>query len=153
MPRAWRIVKHSLAARAFEGEGARLYGGRWNSPGVAVVYLAESRALAMLEVLVHLGDEELLKSFVLVGVEYEARHCKHVEAAILPKNWTTTPAPAALRQIGDEWCTSKRSPLLSVPSAVVPSERNLLLDPNHPAFSELSISKPERIAFDPRLRR
>ena len=70
MPVAWRIVKASRAASAFDGEGARLYGGRWNSPGHALVYTAENVSLAALELLVHLQESALLASYLLLSVRF-----------------------------------------------------------------------------------
>ena len=87
MLRAWRIVKERHSKAAFDGEGARLYGGRWNSPGVPMVYLAENRSLALLEILVHTGNEELLQSYVLFEVSYDGRHVAELDASRLPARW------------------------------------------------------------------
>src|ERR1051326_2950217 len=100
MPRAWRIVKKRLARRtgtAFDGEGARVHGGRWSSPGIPLVYLAESRALALLEVLVHVMDERILAQFVLFEVEYQKRHRVDLDEAELPGGWAASPAPTSLK--------------------------------------------------------
>lgn len=151
MPSAWRIVKRSLAARAFDGEGARLHGGRWNSPGVPVVYLATSRSLALLEILVHLDDAEVLRrSYVLIEVEYGARFRRDLTVARRPEGWDESPAPATTRAVGDAWVERAESPLLGVPSAIVPAEFNLLLNPRHPDVRRLKIGKPEPLRIDPR---
>jgi RES domain-containing protein len=150
MPSAWRIVKARYAKSAFDGEGARLYGGRWNSPGVPMVYLAENRSLALLEVLVHLSDEAV-SSFVLIEVEYRANDVEEIAPEALPRGWASS--IARTRELVDAWVRSKRTPLLSVPSALVPQERNLLLDPRHPRARSLTLGKPEAIALDPRLAR
>ena len=68
---AWRITKQKHAKSAFSGEGARIYGGRWNSPGTPIIYTAQSQALAVLEVLVHLDSPELLKRYSLFEVEMD----------------------------------------------------------------------------------
>src|SRR4026209_1137345 len=132
MLRAWRIAKERHSKAAFDGEGARVNGGRWDSPGAPVVSLAESRALALLEILVHVEREELLQSYVLFELAYDERHVVELDAALLPRGWNGYPAPARLREIGDAWCKSGQSPLFSVPSVVVPEEHNLLLNPAHP---------------------
>lgn len=151
MASAWRIVKSKHAGSAFDGEGARTYGGRWNSRGTPVVYLAESRALALLEVLVHLHDIALLEHYVRFGVEYHGRLCTQLERASLPEAWNASPPPAELARLGDEWVASRRSALLRVPSAVVPEEHLVLLNPAHPDVDKLSIGPPEPLALDPRL--
>jgi RES domain-containing protein len=153
MATAWRIVKRRHAARALEGDGARLYGGRWNPPGVRVAYLAESRALALLEVLVHLGESAALAGFVALGVEVDSRRLERVEESALPARWWSSPAPAALQALGAEWLASRRSLWLSVPSAIVPAERILLLNPEHPAAARLAAGEPEAFRLDPRLSR
>lgn len=150
--RAWRIVRAKLAANAFDGEGARLFGSRWTSPGVRVVFAAESRALAMLEMLVHLGDEWSHLRYVLFEVDIDERDVERLDDATLPAEWRRFPAPHGLRALGDAWAASKRSLAWSVPSAVVPQERNLVLNPAHPRFAELAPRGPVPIDLDPRLR-
>jgi RES domain-containing protein len=151
MPSAWRIVKRQHAARAFDGEGARLYGGRWSSPGTPLVYLAESRSLALLEILVHLHDEAVLARYVRFEVGYRDAHRAELDPATLPASWRESPPPPALARIGDEWVAARRSLLLAVPSAIVPEERVLLLNPAHPRMGELAIAGPEPVRIDPRL--
>jgi RES domain-containing protein len=146
---SWRITKRKHARHAFNGEGAREFGGRWNNPGIAVVYTAQSQSLAALEMLVHLDSPGLLESYVLFEVEIDEALVQQV--ARLPKNWKGDPPPAQIRAIGDEWALAARSVALRVPSALVPSENNFLLNPNHPDFARLRIGKPIRFRFDPRL--
>lgn len=148
---AWRMVKRKLAKGAFSGEGARRFGGRWNSPGVAIIYAAESQSLAALEIAVHLEALELLDEYVVFEVEIDERLVRRVEAAQLPGRWRGDPPPARLQAIGDSWATSGTSAVLQVPSAMVPSEHNFLLNPRHPDFSKLHIGSAVRFLFDPRL--
>lgn len=150
--RAWRIVRAKHAANAFDGEGARLFGSRWTSSGVRAVFAAESRALAMLEMLVHLGDEWGNVRYVLFEIDVDERDVERLDAATLPAQWRRFPAPVALRAIGDAWVKSARSLALSVPSVVVPQERNLVLNPAHPGFAKLAPQGPVPIELDPRLR-
>jgi RES domain-containing protein len=151
MPVGWRIVKAARAATAFDGEGARLYGGRWNSPGHALVYTAENVSLAALELLVHLQESALLASYALLPATFPAAAVTALDAAALPARWKTWPAPARLRQLGDAWLAEGRSAVLAVPSAVVPAERNYLLNPAHPDFRKVTLGAPQRFAFDRRL--
>lgn len=150
---AWRIVKRKLARDAFSGEGARQFGGRWNRPGVAMVYTAGSRSLAALEIIVHLDAPDLLAEYVVIGVEIDDRLLTRVDEAALPKRWWADPAPAKLQDMGDAWAASNASVALEVPSATITAESNFLLNPGHPDFGKLRIGKPERFRFDPRLAR
>jgi RES domain-containing protein len=148
---AWRITKRKHVKTAFSGSGARKYGGRWNSPGSAVVYSAQTQSLAVLEMLVHMDGPELLQRYVLLGVELEESLVREVGLADLPRNWRADPAPIGLRKIGDEWIAIGASPVLRVPSTLVPAESNFLLNPAHPEFEKLIIGEPIAFDFDQRL--
>jgi len=148
---AWRITKQKHAKTAFTGDGARLYGGRWNSPGTPVVYTAESQSLAVLEMLVHLDSTEILTKYVLFQVEIDTSHIEPVDKAKLPRNWKADPAPERVRAIGDAWIARGDSAVLRVPSALVPGESNFLLNPGHSDFPRLTIYKPLSFRFDPRI--
>jgi RES domain-containing protein len=148
---AWRIVKRKFRNVAFTGEGAHRYGGRWNSKGVAVVYVAESQSLAALEMLAHLDSAEVLRYYLAIPVSFDSRLVMDVDVSSLPKNWKGYPAPRNLRAIGDAWVSSGKHVVLRVPSVIVPSERNFLLNPSHPEYANLVIGEPARFSFDPRL--
>lgn len=151
MVTGWRIVKSRRVRSAFDGEGARLYGGRWNSPGTRVVYVAGSVSLAVLEVLVHLGDAGVLSSYSLCGVEFDDGLIEPLDRSRLPHDWRSYPAPPGLRRIGDAWVRDGSSAVLEVPSAVVEQESNYLLNPQHPDFASVNVGKPEPFGFDERL--
>ncbi len=153
MPTAWRIVKATRARSAFDGEGARRHGGRWNSPGVRLVYTAESASLAALELLVHLQASRLLAAYALVPARFDAALVETVAARDLPPRWREYPAPVALQEIGDGWARGRRTAVLQVPSSVVPVESHFLINPDHPEFRQIAIGAPERFELDPRLRR
>ena len=147
----WRICPAQRARGAFSGDGARLYGGRWNSPGVRLIYTSATRSLAALEVLVHTDDPSDLAAlnYVVIPVEIPERHIR--EVAALPRSWWVYPALPANARLGGRWIESGASPVLRVPSAAVRAEWNYLLNPAHPAFGSLRIGKAERFAFDSRL--
>lgn len=151
MLQAWRIVKRRHADKAFDGEGARLYGGRWNSPGVPVVYLAESRALAALEILAGLQSRESLQAYVLIKVRFEKKLVEQLPLDSLPGKWRTSPPQPDTQALGDLWVREARSAVLRVPSAVIPDEFNFLLNPAHPEFVTIEVSKPISFDLDPRL--
>jgi len=146
---AWRITRARKAADAFSGEGARRFGGRWNSPGVRMVYTAGSRSLAILEVLAHLTTSAPLNHYLLYRIECEEALVQVL--ADLPPGWDAEPPTAASQSAGDAWVASATHPVLSVPSAVVPEERNYLLNPAHPEFARIVIAKPAAYRIDPRL--
>ena len=148
---AWRITKRKHVKAAFSGGGAREYGGRWNSPGIAIVYTAQTQSLAVLEMLVHMDGPELIQRYALIGVEIEESFVS--EPSDLPRNWRADPAPVELRRIGDEWVEGAASAVLRVPSTLVSAESNFLLNPAHPDFRKLVIGDPASFHFDQRLAR
>lgn len=150
--RVWRLCRKPYAA--FDGEGARLYGGRWTPPGLAVVYTAASVALAMAEYLVHLEPREAPPDLVLVAADFPADLAlTSIVAGDMPPRWRRYPAPEALGRMGSRWVEEGTTAVLRVPSAVVPQESNYLLNPRHPDFRRIKIGRPEAFSFDPRLRR
>lgn len=148
---AWRLVKPRHAAAALSGEGARLHGGRWNSPGTRVAYASDSIALATLEVLAHLQSTTMLQAYSLVSVRFPAESVEVVESGALPARWRRFPSPPENQAIGDRWAAERRSLVLRVPSAIIPAAGNFLINPSHPEFEKVVVGGPERFAFDPRL--
>jgi RES domain-containing protein len=151
MPRVWRIVKHRHAENAFDGEGARRNGGRWNGKGVPMVYCAESASLAVLEMLVHVGAASLLPAYSLATAEVADELIDRLGEDELPPAWRCSPPPSELQLLGDEWVASGRSAALAVPSVVVPWETNYLLNPAHPQFDAIRLETPRRFDLDERL--
>lgn len=151
MPTAWRIVKTRFAARAFDGEGARLNGGRWNSVGVQMVYTAGSISLAVLELVVHLETTDVLPSYSLCEVHFDEDFVTRLDRMRLPANWADSPPPPDLLTIGDAWIAGQLSVVLEIPSAVIESENNYLINSSHPDFKSLTIGRPRPFSLDPRL--
>ena len=149
----WRLVKTRYAATAFDGEGARVSGGRWNSPGTRVAYASSNSALAVLEVLVHMTAGSVLPGYSLVRASIPDSCVEELPVSDLPKNWNTSPVPPEVQSIGDAWVRSGRALALRVPSAIVPGSYNALINPDHPAFAELTVASVEAFAFDHRLAR
>ncbi len=147
----WRICAARRAATAFDGEGARLYGGRWNGKGVALVYGSSSLSLATLELYVHFDPLTAPAAYVSFRASLPDGLAERVEASKLSKRWRDYPAPSELQDIGGEWASSLRTVALLVPSAVTPIEDNVLLNPRHPAFAKLEIGPRQVFAFDPRM--
>ena len=148
---AWRIVKAKYAATAMTGAGAKRYPGRWNRFGEAVVYAAGSQSLAILEMLVHLEANDPLSKYALLRIEIPESLIARTKTGRLPRNWKADEIPESTRQFGSEWFTSLRSCVLEIPSVIVDSEMNYLINPLHPHVSKLVIGKAEPFRFNPRL--
>lgn len=149
--RVWRLCVGQHAAP--DGEGARLFGGRWNPPGAAVVYASATLSLATLEYLVNLDSDLFPENLVAVSADIpSALDIQSVAVGDLPANWREYPGPDVLPVIGATWAAARQAVILSVPSAVIPEERNYLLNPAHPHFSRICWNTPEPFQFDPRLR-
>ena len=153
MINAWRIVKAKHQDRAFDGEGARVAGGRWNSPGLAAIYTAQSAALAALEMLVHLNSGALLSSYVLIPCSFSERVVLRLDRTRLPTRWRAHPAVPQLQLLGDAWLKNGPSAVLEVPSVIIPSESNYLLNPEHADFASVSLGPAQPFDLDARLMR
>ena len=148
----WRLCRARHAQSAFDGEGARLYGGRWNPKGFPVVYTSASLSLAVLEVIVHHRVPIPPQDFVSITADIPARlKIKKIRVEDLPENWADDPAPIELQEIGAAWVQSGSSLLLAVPSAIIENEWNYLINPRHPNFARLKFSPPKPFSFDGRL--
>ena len=150
MTKGWRIVPHERAHDAFAGEGAKLYGGRWNSPGFALVYGSEHKSLTALEQLVHL-DLRLRNRFKAFLFQCPASLVHRIALLDLPKDWRQQPPPASTQRLGDAWMQQGRSPVLAVPSIIIPEELNYLLNPAHADFHKITVTESRDFVFDPRL--
>ena len=149
--RLWRICRKLHALNAFSGEGARLYGGRWNSPGVRVVYTSASLALAAVETFVHL--EPNLRPDDLVSVECvlpDEIEIERITLKTLPRTWHKA-RDESLRAFGDDWIRGGKTVSLYVPSAAIRGEWNVLINPAHPDLSSLAVREPKPFEFDLRM--
>lgn len=149
---AWRLVKAKHADTAFDGEGARRHGGRWNARGTSMVYLGGSLSLAALEMFVHLTVEDARLSFVAIRVDIpDSVVVREVDIARLPDNWREEPPPDACKRLGTAWVKSAETSLLRVPSVIVPNEYNYVLNPRHPDTRRLKRHPPQPFGFDNRM--
>lgn len=160
MPRGtqhvWRIAKHTAEYRAddLSGGGAKMTGGRWNSKGNPVIYASSSIALATLETLAHLGDNVAIRNAFLVRIDIPAtswRLKEVVDAQMLEPTWVAEPLGSTTINHGDAWLSNAESPLLLVPSVIVPEEHNILINPLHPANKKLNATVARHFIYDPRL--
>jgi len=151
----WRISKRRYAnppIAAFDGEGPKRRGGRWTPPGRRAAYASSSLALASLEYFVNLNPEDAPADLVSIRVEIpDGVRLERVDPVSLPENWRATPFPLALQTLGERWLISASSVCLLVPSALVPDELNLLINPSHLDFKDLRFSQAVEFRFDPRM--
>ena len=150
----WRIADPWYAStpeQMMSGEGAFLFGGRWNSKGTRVVYLGTSLAQAAMELLVHLGRPDILKTYHKMEVSFSPDLVQHIHIDDLPDDWASPSMAPAVQATGDAWVKAKTSVLLQVPSAAIPGEYNYLFNPGHPDAKSVSYSPITPFGFDPRL--
>lgn len=129
---------------ALDGDGARLYGGRWNSAGRAVVYTSKQLSLAVLEYLVHVEPDNLPEGLIWLKI--------HLPDDIVVEKVAgkMAPPPAQACRVGDIWIDRAKTLALSVPSAILSIEHNVLLNPRHPKMSRVKIVEQQPFSFDPR---
>lgn len=151
---AWRLTKAKYAANAISGHGALLHGGRWHPKGYRLIYCAASPALALLETLVHAERADVLRfEYAALPVRFDEILLERVAPEELPENWQAWPYPASTQAFGMQWLEQERSVVLEVPSALVPHERNYLINPRHSRFDEIAAGPAEPFPVDPRLAR
>ena len=149
--RIWRICRERYADVAYASEGAWLYGGRWNSKAIRMVYTSTSLALAAVETFVNL--EPKLRPDDLVSIEAilpDSIRAERLDVKRLASNWYQL-RDESLRVFGDEWIRSANSTALYVPSAAIRGEWNVLLNPAHPDFAKLKFQRPKHFEFDLRM--
>lgn len=149
--RVYRLLRKKYPIE-LSGKGAAVSGNRWNSKGTEIVYTAESRALAMAEVAVHLSLVTLPSDFVMVEILIpSAVPVIDLDLNDLPCNWNSFPHLLDTQKIGDEFIFQNQACVLKVPSAVVPGDHNYLINPHHSDFGSLSITNQADFPFDRRI--
>ena len=153
--RVYRIYRKRRRDVAFSGQGARIGGARWNLPGTPVVYACSTISLCLLEFCVHF--DPTAGDITQLGLEYrwadipESSPRFETQQRDLPENWNQIPWPSSTQHLGSAWMRQRKYLAVSVPSVVVPMERNFLLNPAHTQFSEIQIGPPLALDIDPRL--
>lgn len=148
----WRLVAERHAGHAFDGEGARRYGGRWNLPGTPAVYTSTHLSLAALELFVNLDPADAPEEMTAIPARVpKGVVVDELEAADLPAGWRGYPAPQEVQELGSDRLDAGKAAVLLVPSVVIPAERNAVLDPRHAEFAAIEIGEAEEFSFDPRM--
>jgi len=134
------------------GEGARLFGGRWNAKGTRLAYCSGHLSLACLESLVHVDIRHLPEDLLAIGIDIPDEVSRKVlDPLAYPAGWDQVPGPESLKAIGSAWAAAKAEALLIVPSTVIPEEMNILVNPDHPEAARLVIRPGRPFTFDRRL--
>jgi RES domain-containing protein len=148
--RVWRIV--AAGHQRFDGEGTRRFGSRWVPKGVPAIYTSATLSLAALELFVHtdpdLPPADLLAMWADIPDELPI---DEITPSRLPTRWREIPAPAALQELGRSWIVEGKAMMLSVPSVVVPTERNYIINPAHEGFHRIQVGPVDAFGFDPRM--
>ena len=151
--RLWRVCRRPFSKTPLDGRGGLVAHGRWHTARRLVVYASESLALASLEVLVHCDIDLLPSDMVAIEIDVPKRiNLGEVAVATLPRSWRAHPAPRATQQIGNDWLDAGKEAVLRVPSVVVPTESNFLLNPLHPGIRDLRVMRRLAFRFDERLK-
>jgi RES domain-containing protein len=136
-------------SKDISGEGSRRFGGRWNSKGNPVVYTSLTISLSLLELLIHsISYNEIIKNHLTL-IEVPEVKPVEIKLSLLKNNWVGE--ETYTKSIGDAYLLDKDHLLLQVPSAIIPTENNILINPLHPDFKKVKIKKTERFMFDARL--
>lgn len=149
--RVWRITHKQYADSAFTGEGARIYGGRFNSEGLPSIYTSGNLSLALLEMLVQSNDRNYFSSCVSIYADIPVTTIKQMTPELLPDAWDAVPYSTASQLFGDKWINDSESAVLKVPSVAVPVEWNYVINPLHPDFKKIEIFDSTVLPFDERL--
>ncbi len=154
----WRIATDTptYLAGDLTGTGAKLTGGRWNEKGIPMVYTSETRAMACLETIVHLNAGALPLNRYLVSIDIPDStwaKAQHETASSLAVGWDAEPAGKISIDFGTDWLQAGTTPILVVPSVIVPEEFNVLINPLHPDSKGITATKVRKWTYDPRLKK
>lgn len=151
--RLFRIARriHTDPAEPFAGLGAYYGGSRWCTPGHYMSFASHTHSLATLEYLAHLEDRALARDIVLVRAELDAALIEALNQSLLPPDWARTPPGDDTKAIGDAWLRAMSAPAIRVPSAVIPDEANVLINPGHHQFSTITVIDVASTTIDARL--
>lgn len=146
-------ISQEMFADDLSGNGAKIFGGRWNSEGLVALYTSSSRSLALLETLAHTPAKMLQqKVYILITLSLPGNiQAEELEKNKLTSGWDAPDTRPLTKKIGDKFLKSKSSLLLSVPSVLIPEENNYLINTLHPDMKKVKITYKRRIFFDSRL--
>ncbi len=139
-------------AKDLSGEGARLFGGRWNHKLIPCIYAAESRALALLEYTVNINIDDIPRALSVIALQIPDDSILALNPADLPGDWRNAPAPSSTKDYGTALLRRTAAGIIKIPSAVIPQEFNYLINPLHPDISRCKIESTEDFVYDVRIK-
>lgn len=148
---AWRITKKKFQKDAFTGRGAKEYGGRWNPRGLAAIYTSDTLSLAILELLVHYEETEIISDYIAIPIEFDDSNMSSLSIGQMPSDWKDYPYPESTQDHGRHWLETRSGAVLKVPSVVVPQQHNFIFNPAHPEFQSFKIGPGVENPLDSRL--
>jgi RES domain-containing protein len=148
----WRVSIAENAEDAFSGQGGLRFAARWHKVGTCVVYTSASLALAAMEFFVNWKEQAAPRALASISAHVpDGLRISVLSDQRLPDDWRSSRVREATQQIGSDWARSGESAILSIPSTVIPEERNFLLNPAHRDFKRIRVGKPRPFSFDPRM--
>ena len=147
----YRVGKTKYAGD-LKGEGARLFGGRWNNKMIGCLYTSESRALAVLEYTVNVNIDDIPRALTITTIEIPDKPITIVNESALPGDWKLSPAPSSTKDFGSKLLVAAAAPVIRIPSAVIPAEFNYLLNPLHPDSKKFKIIDSSDFVYDVRIK-
>jgi len=145
-------ITGSKHANDISGSGAALYGGRWNKKGIPVLYTGENKEIALLETIIHFPPM-LVPSLSLLTLAIPDNSITEIKLSYLPKNWSAYPAPDILAEIGTDWVKKGKSLALKVPSCIINTSHNYILNCGHPDYSNVKLIDLRDFNLDIRLKK
>lgn len=145
-------ITGSKHASDLSGLGAALYGGRWNKKGTPILYTGENKEIALLEAIVHI-PAMLVPSLSILTIDIPDNSIIEIKLSELPKNWNSYPAPTILSEIGADWIKKGKAMALKVPSCIIYSSFNFILNCSHPVYKDVKLLDIQKFHFDIRLRK
>jgi len=139
-------------ASDLSGTGAAIYGGRWNKKGTSVLYTGENKEIALLETIVHVPPM-LVPDLVILTLDIPDNSIIEIKLSKLPGNWVSYPAPTILSEIAEDWVQKEKAVALKVPSCIIHTSHNFMLNCNHPDYHQVKLLDQKNFHFDTRLKK
>lgn len=149
--RVYRVSRTKYAGD-LKGEGAKLFGGRWNNKMIACLYTSESRALAVLEYTVNVNIDDIPRALSITTIEIPDRPIKFLNEPDLPGDWKSSPAPSSTKDFGSKLLLAAVEPVIKIPSSVIPAEFNYLLNPLHSDSKKFKVIDISDFIYDVRIK-
>jgi RES domain-containing protein len=146
-------IGNSLYAKDLSGDGAKIYGGRWNHITVPCLYTAASRALTVLEYSVNVNIYKVLRPLTITTIETADAAMREIRIADLPNNWRKSPAPLSTKDFGSSILKAAAFAVIKIPSTIIPEEYNYILNPRHPDSKKFRIMEVKDFIYDMRIKR